>query len=159
MFLNCGEPRLSFQEENHEDGSTTLIPVDANGTKEKIFAGIDKFIEQYTDQDLRRVIIRDAYKYLTTFVENEVKKKDREQKKVNALSLTVDDIDWEDQVLTGKISSLYVAQLNLYLEHKMGMTSREIKCKGFTHTKKIETITRHVLGKPQKHQVCVAGYK
>ena len=73
-----------------------MIPVDANGTKEKIFAGIDKFIEEYTGQDLRKVVIRDANKYLTTVVENEVKKKDKEQKKVNALSLTVDDIDWED---------------------------------------------------------------
>ena len=27
MFLNCGEPRLSFQEEKHEDGSTTLIVI------------------------------------------------------------------------------------------------------------------------------------
>ena len=79
-----------------------------------------------------------------------MKKKDREQKKVNALSLTVDDMDWQDQILTGKISSLYVAQLNLCLEHKMLMTSRDIKCKGFTHAKKIETIKRHVLEKPQK---------
>ena len=81
-----------------------------------LFADIDKFVKEYTGPDLRRVVIRNANKYLTNAVENEIKKKDREQKKVNTLSLIVDDIDWEDQVLTGKISSLYVAQLNLYLK-------------------------------------------
>ena len=38
----------------------------------------------------------------------------------------------------------------------MGMTSREIKCKGFTHAKKIETIKRHVLEKPQTTSIDVS---
>ena len=86
----------------YQDGSSTLVPVDANRTNGKIFAGIDRFIEEYAGEDLRRVAVRDANMYLTTCIENEVKKQDKEQKKINTLSLTVDDIDWEDNVLTGK---------------------------------------------------------
>ena len=141
---------MSLQEEKYQDGSSTLVPVDANRTKGKIFAGIDRFIEEYAGEDLRIVAVRDANKYLTTCIENEVKEQDREQKKINTLSLTVDDIDWEDNVLTGKISSLYVAQLHLYSEHKIGMTCKEIRAKGFTHVKKVEAIQRHVLGQPNK---------
>ena len=51
MFLSCGEPCLSFQEEKYEDGSSALVPVDVNGTKDKIFAGIDRFIEEYACED------------------------------------------------------------------------------------------------------------
>ena len=75
MFLSCGKPCLSVQEEKYEDGSSTLIPVDVNRTKDKIFAGIDRFIEEYAGENLRRVAVRDANKYLTTCIENEVKKK------------------------------------------------------------------------------------
>ena len=113
-----------------------MVPIDANRTKDKIFVGTNRFIEEYAGEGLRRVTVRDANKHLTTCIENEVKKQDREQKKINALSSTANDIDWKDNVLTGKISSLYVAQLNLYLEHKIGMTSKEIKAKRFTHAKK-----------------------
>ena len=113
-----------MQGEKYEGESSTLVPVDANRTKDKIFAGIDLFIEEYAGEDLRRAAVRDAKKYSTAYIKNEVKKQDREQKKINALSLTPCII-----IVCGSVE--------LIMEHKIGVTSKEIKAKGFTHAKQI----------------------
>ena len=73
MIANCGTQVLSFQQEEHDDSSITLIPVDSNRTKEKIFAQIDSFMEEFVGEDLPRAVIRDINKYLNTIIENEVK--------------------------------------------------------------------------------------
>ena len=56
------------------------------------------------------------------------------------LSLTADEIDWEEMVLSGKIAKMYLAQLDMYLKEKIGMTPKEIKGKGFTCDKKVDII-------------------
>ena len=54
-FQECGSPILSFREENHPDGSVTIIPIDENNTKVKIMEKIDHFVEEYTGEDLREL--------------------------------------------------------------------------------------------------------
>ena len=64
------------------------------------------------------------------------KKHARQEKKTEMLSSTVDEIDWEKMVLSGKIAKMNLAQLDMYLKEKVGMTPQEIKGKGFTNDKK-----------------------
>ena len=45
-FQECGSPMLSFKEENHLDGTVTIIPIDENNTKAKIMEKIDHFVEE-----------------------------------------------------------------------------------------------------------------
>ena len=75
MFEDCGTPRLSFLEEERPDGSKTMISVDLNGAKVKLFLKVDVFITEFAGKDLRNVVFRDVDKYLSAAIENEVKKK------------------------------------------------------------------------------------
>ena len=61
------------------------------------------------------------------------------------MSLTVNEIDWEEMVLSGKIGKMYVAQLDMYPTEKIGMSLKEIKTKGFTYDKRAALIMKHVL--------------
>ena len=61
------------------------------------------------------------------------------------LSLTVDEVDWEEMVLSGKIAKMYLGQLDMYLKEKVGIAPKEIKGKGFTYDKKVDFIRKHVL--------------
>ena len=145
LFESCNLPKLSFEETIHKDGSKTYVPVDANGTKEKIFSQIDEFIKEYTGEDLRNTVMSDVNHYLSNAIEKDVRKRARQEKKSNVMSLTVDEIDWEEMVLSGKIGKMYVAQLDMYLIEKIGMSLKEIKTKGFTYDKKVALIRKHVL--------------
>ena len=60
------------------------------------------------------------------------RKRARQEKKSNVMLLTVDEIGWEEMMLSGKIEKMYVAQLDMYLTEKIGMSLKEIKTKGFT---------------------------
>ena len=102
LFESCNLPKLSFEETIHKDGSKTYVPVDANGTKEKIFSQIDEFIKEYTGEDLRNTVMSDVNHYLSNAIEKDVRKRARQEKKSNVMSLTVDEIDWEEMVLSGK---------------------------------------------------------
>ena len=53
--------------------------------------------------------------------------------------------NWEEMVLSGKIGKMHVAQLDMYLTEKIGMSLKEIKTKGFTYDKKVALIRKHVL--------------
>ena len=145
LFESCGLPKLSFEETIYKDDSKTYVPVDANGTKEMIFSQIDEFTKEYTGEDLRNTVMSDVNHYLSNATEKDVRKRARQEKKSNVMSLTVDEIDWEEIVLSGKIGKMYVAQLDMYLTEKIGMSLKEIKTKGFTYDKKVALIRKHVL--------------
>ena len=145
LFESCSLPKLSFEETIHKDGSKTYVPVDVNGTKEKIFSQIDEFIKEYTGEDLRNTVMSDVNRHLSNAIEKDVRKRARQEKKSNVMSLTVDEIDWEEMVLSGKIGKMYVAQLDMYLTEEDGMSLKEIKSKGFTYDKKVALIRKHVL--------------
>ena len=76
--------------------------------------------------------------HLTNLVERDIKTHARQEKKTEMLPLTVDEIDWEQMVLSGKIAKMYLAQLDMYLKEKVCMTPKEIKGKGFTYDLKSE---------------------
>ena len=144
MFEHCGTLRLSFLEDERPDGSKTMIPVDLNDTKVKLFSKFDAFIAEFAGEDLRNVVFRDVDKYFSAAIENEVKKQQRQHTKSEALALSVDDIDWEDLIENGNSISLYVSELDLYLYHRAGMSVKDIKAKGFNKKKKIECIRKHL---------------
>ena len=125
------------------DGSKTMIPVDFNDTKVKLFSKADAFIAEFAGEDLRNVVFRDVNKYLSVAIENEVRKQQRQHTKSEALALSV--IDWEGfKIENGNLISLYVSQLDLYLYHRAGISVKDIKAKGFNKEKKIECIRKHL---------------
>ena len=97
---------------------------------------LDEFVKEYTGEDLRNSVLSDVNHYLTMVIEKEVRKRVRNEKKTEDLSLKVDDIDWENAVLSRKIDKLYVSQLDMYLSEVVGMSTKDIKAKGFTASKK-----------------------
>ena len=137
LIESCGAPKLSFQQISNSDGSTTYLPVDANDTKTKIMAKIDNFVKEYTGEDLRNTVLSDVNHYLSNSIEKEVKKRIRQDKKAECLSLKVNDIDWEEMALSGKLDKLYVAQLDMYLSEVVGMSAKDIRAKGFNADKKV----------------------
>ena len=136
LIEECGTPKLSFEEIHNDDGSTTYLPIDSNNTKSKIMSKLDEFVKEYTCEDLRNSVLSDVNHYLTMVIEKEVRKRVRNEKKTEDLSLKVDDNDWENAVLSGKIDKLYVSQLDMYLSEVVGMSTKDIKAKGFTASKK-----------------------
>ena len=60
---NASEASLSFLKEKRPDGSKTMIPVDLNGTKVKLFSNADAFIAEFAGEDLRNVVFRDVNTY------------------------------------------------------------------------------------------------
>ena len=145
LIEECGTPKLSFEEIHNDDGSTTYLPIDSNNTKSKIMSKLDEFVKEYTGEDLKNSVLSDVNHYLTMVIEKEVRKRVRNEKKTEDLSLKVDAIDWENAVLSGKIDKLYVSQLDMYLSEVVGMSTKHIKAKGFTASKKRDFIKKHVL--------------
>ena len=94
-------------------------------------AKIDDFVKGYTGEDLRNTVLSDINHYLSNSIEKEVKMRVRQDKKAEYLSLKVNDIDWEDMALSGKLDKLYVAQLDMYLSEIVGMSAKDIRAKGF----------------------------
>ena len=145
LIESCGAPKLSFQQISNSDGSTTYLPVDANDTKTKIMAKIDNFVKEYTGEDLRNTILSDVNHYLSNSIEKEVKKRIRQDKKAECLSLKINDIDWEEMALSGKFDKLYVAQLDMYLSEVVGIGAKDIRAKGFNADKKVAFVRKYAL--------------
>ena len=135
LIEECDTPKLSFEEIHNDDGSTTYLPIDSNNTKSKIMSKLDEFVKEYTGEDLRNSVLSYVNHYLTMVIEKEVRKRVRNEKETEDFSLKVDDIDWENAVLSGKIDKLYVSQLDMYLSEVVGMSTKDIKAKGFTASK------------------------
>ena len=64
---------------------------------------------------------------------------------MHCLSLKVNDIDWEEMALSGKLDKLCVAQLDMYLSEVVGMSAKDIRAKGFNADKKVAFVRKHVL--------------
>ena len=91
-------PKLSFEQTARSDGSKTFSPVDSNETKQKVMGKTDQFIKEYSGEDLRNSLMSFVNHHLSNLVERDVKKHARQEKKTELLSLTVDEIDWEEMV-------------------------------------------------------------
>ena len=87
-------------------------------------------------EDLLYTVISEVNRYLSSVVEKEVKRREREVKKGDALATIVDNIYWENFDYVSDNSNFICSPNKFVLTKKMGMTNKGIKLKGFTQTKK-----------------------
>ena len=56
----CGKPELSRESVACDGGSVKVTPVDSNNTMDKVLGALESFIEQFTGEDLRDEVIKEA---------------------------------------------------------------------------------------------------
>ena len=96
-------------------------------------------------EDLLYTVIPEVNRYLSSVVEKEVKRREREVKKGDALTTMVDNIYWENFNYVSDNPNFICSPNKFVLTRKMGMTNKGIKSKGFTQTKKMMAIQKHYL--------------
>ena len=56
----CGKPELSRESVACDGGSVKVTPVDSNNTMDKVLGALESLIEQFTGEDLRDEVIKEA---------------------------------------------------------------------------------------------------
>ena len=115
LIDDCGKPELSYDTITHEDGSTTVTPMDSNETMKKVLDKVDHFVDEFVGKDLRDEVVCEAKKQVELKVKAQMKIHQGKESKKVAAAKHVDEFDWERLATFGGLADLSVAELNMYL--------------------------------------------
>ena len=145
LLKGCGKPQLSYRTTTHDDGSQTVTPVDSNETMKKVLDGVDALVAEYVGEYLKNEVVHEAKKQVELQIKALMKKKTKKSTKEATAAKHVDDIDWEHLAKYGGLADLSVAELNLYLTKRSGMSAQDTKKKGLDKKKKVKLAKEDIM--------------
>ena len=117
--------------------------VDRNDVLAKMLSNVDNFVQAYTGEDLRTLVMKEIKRHHNAMVKAFNVKKTNASTREAEKARKYDDFDWHKLIQKSQLTGLYVSQLDLYLIKKLKLSKSQCEKNGFTKEKKIEAIKKH----------------